>query len=276
MGLLSSITGALSKAVTTVKEYASAEKKALVAAFLPSPDVAAARRLNTFGTTSKTVAGVAIVGTAAAAVLAAPAAAGVAARSAIASTAAKAAPVVGKSILSAAKANPILATAAVLSAPTVATAVIKNPKVIGSAAGAISDLQIAGINVAAGNKNILEAAKEYATDHPIATGIGAAVTAAAVISKIPAGVGYAIGKSDSDKVVPTGLPSQELTTISKLPTSTPASSSMIPLTPATQVVGRSVGTTKKRKATKKTPSTSTNIRFNIVNALGNKTYLSRV
>lgn len=274
MGLLSSIKSTISKGVGLVKDTG----KVLKDTFAPSEEVGAARRKEVFGTESKAVAA-GVITVAAAAAIAAPTAAGVAVLKKAGST-----------IASSSLATKVVGTAAVI---TTAGAVSKNPKIATKAAAKVaeapSNLFNYGQNIGELTKNpSLENLKTVASENPYLS----ALTVAAG--------GYVVGKGLSSAA--SGLMSYASTQklenaaenlkdvaeqaigdgVSYLPTTTKMSSesqiipvtadkniSTVPLTPATQVVGKSVSTTtKKRKRAPRSHtgrSQSQSLRVNIFN-----------
>lgn len=201
--------------------------------------------------------------------------------------------------------SPVKTIAATAAAPIVATAVVSNPKTVSSSVKAGVDLYATALKVAANPSSAVDKAKEYVKEHPVATSVFLGAAAAYGISKVPSAAGYVVGKlSDQQSLKdqynqlvkeqqkykdefknPTPLPtdnskqpSPSVGTPGVMPVST---SSDIPLTPATQVLGKSVSTgTRKKKKKRINNGSMPQIRLNVINAnqsrlSTSRTYLSR-
>jgi len=227
-------------------------KDKFVSTFLPSAEVAAARRKDVFGTESKAVVGTAIIGSAGLALAAAPAAAALGVRG----VAAKA----GSAFLGARL--PVKA-AVVLGAPIAAGALLNEPKVATRTVGGVLNLQ----------SNLFQAAKEPSfqnikdvfTENPVLTGVLGAVALGAVAAPIAATVA-ARGRSESRSRDEFQVRTQEMMVLpSPPPSSLPEA---MPVTPETQVLGREAGggaVTRRRKPAKKITPNRMTVRVNVLN-----------
>jgi len=226
--------------------------------FLPSPEVGAARRKDVFGTESKKVATVAIVGAAGAAIAAPVLLAGVSARSALSAA--------GGAF---ARSSLFTKTAVVFGAPAVVAAVIKEPKVVTRTAGGIANTQA----------NIYEAVKDPSAqnvkdiflENPIiSTGAAAILGGGITAGAIRAGQVVQEVISDAKDNVPNIQPAAPPFPSSNSP-STPSedvAGSSVPLTPETQVLGREVKSAqvvRRRAQRARRPAPQGNVRVNVLN-----------
>ena len=260
--------------------------------FLPTAEVSAARRLSTFNTTNKAVVGASIIGIAATAGIGGAAAglSGVAAKTAIRSAVAP----LASSLINVAKANPIKTTAvglgAAIAAPFVVSSVVSHPTVITKT--------VAGsINV---EKNLIQLGKEpsiaglekLAKENPVIVG-GAAVIGAALAGKGLGMIGASLLNTaavrDATKAarelqnnsVSPVLSEQLGNSVTPNSKDTTGISTSTPITPSTQVMGKSAGrkSISSRKHSMKPIASSThNFRINIINAnqsrITSKRYIS--
>ena len=216
--------------------------------FLPSESVSAKRRLDVFGTESKAVAGTGIVGTAAA-LIAAPAliAAGGGGRAVLSSAGSR---------LAATSTTTKLGLA--VAAPVAAGLVIDEPKRISRTAGGIVNFE-SNLFQAAKDPSI-QSVKDIFIENPIISS-GVAVAGAAALGLGIGGLATIANtaairentREGRDAINDIVLPSASA---GLLPQNsdrhlTPALPAEEPLTPQTQVMGRQVtGTTRKRRASK--------------------------
>jgi len=277
MGFFDFIGNAVNTSAKAVQNAATSFKET----FLPSADVAAQRRFQTFGTTNPVVAGAAIVGGAAVALVGGAAVAGSAAARAVVTTVgsgiAKAsgqiASTVGKAFVSA----PIPTTASVfIGVPTVAGILSSKPELITKVPGAAFDF---GKSVA-----------DFVDKKPLASTIigGAAVAGTALL--VAKGTGLLDGNDNKKDEKPIGdelpkdnkkekidkpkdslPPAKNNDSLPKDKKEAPPVAPPVPLTPAVQVLGKSVSTTKRRKRTSRnTNSNQSGVRVTVNNAIGNR------
>jgi len=260
MALFGKVTGLIKKATTKAKDT-----------FLPSEKVSAARRKETFGTESKAVAGVAIIGAAAIAAASTPAA--------IVGGAAKVAQKVGSSFA----ASSLTTQATVVTGGLIAAgAVSSNPALLKKAASVPAGLVNIGSNVGKVSKNpSLEGVKNIVKENPVLTSaLGAAAlvgVSGAAVKTLPGVISsLSLAKAVEGMEESTGLLKDVIVDggkianpaiVSSIPPGaiyTPGADTVIktpgvpnvstvPLTPSTQVVGKSVTTSsravyKRRKA----------------------------
>jgi len=262
----------------------------LKSTFAPSPSVSAARRQSVFGTTSKPavasaiIGGAAVVGVAGAAVGLSGLAAKTVVQSAIK-------PVVS-GIVSVAKANPAITgtiiTAGAIASPFIVSSVVSNPTVVTKSAAGIANFES---NLwKAGKDPSLESFGNIVKENPVISGvIGAA--GLAIAGKTISGTATSLLNTSAIRAQTEQL--REITGNAQLPSSsastgnqiTPSSESTTgisttgPITPATQVLGKSASTgIAKRRTTKNKQVSTQNFRINIINAnqsrLTTKRYIS--
>jgi len=167
--------------------------------------------------------------------------------------------------------------AVVAAAPIVTSAVVSNPKIVTSAAKAPKELSRFGSDVGGLIKEpSVKKAKELLQESPlIVTALGVAGVAA-VGPGIVSAIGTAkqakaterVAESISNLPAAVGHNSPQETGLS--PYASPAAASQVPLTPATQVMGREVSTTngaQRRISRRKPPSKpqTQSVRLNILN-----------
>lgn len=220
--------------------------------FLPSESVSAKRRLDVFGTESKAVAGTVIVGSAAA-LIAAPylIAEGGGAGAVLKSAGSK---------LAASSTSTKVAVA--IGAYPLATAIIDKPKIVTQTAGAYVEFEK---NLGELAKNpTFDNAKELVKDNPKTSAVVGGLLALGVNKYIPWGAIFnakniqdqtdAIREQTEvikETVQNVPLPSAGLPTQNSDRALSPALPAEEPLTPQTQVMGRQVtGTARKRRASK--------------------------
>ena len=228
----------------------------LKSTFLPSAEVSAARRQATFGSTSKAKAGAIIVGTAAAAIVAPVLATSSTARatagavvtkvaSSVSSAGGAVAKAVGKSFID----SPIKATVGTLiGAPLVIGAIAKKPSVL---------IDLPKKSYATGGK-IVEVVQKNPVPSAIIGGISGGVLGYELIDKLFGkseqlsgdlkAVGDNITIPSSPSLYPSGMPVSP--TGATLPVGDLTPTSVTPITPATQVLGRPAGSIVKRKKKK--------------------------
>lgn len=242
--------------------------------FLPSEEVSAARRLDTFGTESKLVAGTVIVGAAVAAI-AAPIAIG----------AAGGAKAVGGKVLSYVAANP-LKTLLVgsVAAPVITGTVVREPKTVTRAAGGYVNFESNLYSLA--KEPSRENAEKLFSENPIiSTAAGAgllyvagkgAVGAASLVSnaRTAAAIGNA-AEDQSEKIadaIQTGFNNLPTSTTSGLPAVVPPNSGIAtstaesqPITRETTVLGREPTKTYKRRKSRALARPVPPVRLQILN-----------
>lgn len=242
MGLLSSIGSALKSAASAVGTFLSDT-------FLPSEEVAASRREAVFGTESKAIATTAILTAGTIGLAATLPASAVSAVGAAVGTGLKK---VGSLVASSFVKSPIATTAGVLvGIPTVAGIISEKPSLV-------TTLPAKAFNAGAGLVNAIE-------EHPIASAIIGSVAGGTILYE---GAKKILGSDSGNTTLPTVAAAPASTASSELPASsisTP-SSSTVPLTPATQVLGKSVSTSYSgsRKKTKK-GQLQNQIKVNVIN-----------
>lgn len=235
--------------------------------FLPSEEVSAARRLDTFGTESKAIAGTVIVGTAVALIAAPPLIARAGGISGVAGS-------VGRALSTLPlKDKIVLGGATAIAAPIIAGQVVREPKTItrsvGGAANFESNLYQASRDPS--KQNI----KDIFLENPvISTGVAAlgllavgggvagAIATARNTAAINENTQSMIGSVPSVPGSSAPLPVEVITSDDE---SGPSST---PLTPQTQVLGREVtgsGNRSRRSPRKKAAASSSNVRVNILN-----------
>ena len=261
---------------SAIKNIVSKPVEAFKKTFLPSAEVSAKRRLDTFGTTSKTVAATVIVGTAAA-LIAAPSlitkAGGIK----------QAAATVVKAVIPKSTTGKVISAFA---APAVVGAVVGNPKIITKTAGGIINLES---NIYELLKDpSLENAKTLVTENPVIVGglaaAGLIVTGGGIATI--ASIANTAAVKESTEATKEAVEDILLTETSKeketqlpiitpglppavLPTDKNKGASLVPITPETQVLGKaakSPGVTRS-KSSKRAPRSSNNqnLRVNIYN-----------
>ncbi len=277
--------GALAKIAEKAKKVAEKAKNT----FLPSEKVSAERRLNTFGSESKTKAGAIIVGGAAVVGVAGAAVglAGATAKAVTGPVVSKVGTTVGTSLLNVAKKNPIKTA---IITPIVGLQLATNPKAR-SAAKEVT-IQTAGFILDAGTSKSFTDLKEAVINNPY----GAAVTGLTVAGASAAAI-YYTGKgfneltSNKDNVTQIiGEKIKELKDENVLPTnsiipdniSLPKEDikalvpSQTPLTPQTIPLGKEIsGSTKKYSSNKykKTVAPTQMIRLTINNQNRNAKFI---
>jgi len=247
MSLLSSIKSAVGKAKDT---------------FLPSAAVAEQRRIDTFGTSSKTVAASVIVGTAVAAIAAPAAITKVGGISQVAN----------KVVTSIGNASLGTKVAIAVATPAAIGTIVREPATITKAPAAIANFE----------KNVYELAKDpsvanvkdLVTENPIiAGGVALAVTGASLGSAAVIASNLSNTSALKENTASMQLPSEsKYKEIKETPLSSPSypmvAGSDTPVTPATQVVGKSASSSIAKRSSKtraRTSNISNNLRVQIIN-----------
>lgn len=235
--------------------------------FLPSEKVAAERRLKTFGTESKTVAGVAVIGAGALAIAAPVLAAAPTIRAAVVSTGTS----IAQSVISIPAKIATYATSGVL--PAVKT-VAATAVVAGGGLKLVPALYEETKKATEAAVPILTGEKEFKVDDLPAIGktVGAAIGMGAIGTAAGYGAYQLLADDDTkEKVKETInsiLPTDDKLPVTELP-KTSSTSSLVPITPSTQVIGKeasSVTRYRKKKKTKEPVRMSQSLRINILNA----------
>jgi len=246
--------------------------------FAPSPSVSAARRQSVFGTTSKTVAASVIVGGAVAAIAAPAAIAATGGARVVGSlVASKVASLSAKQFVVAGIATPIIA-GAVYNSPSIVT---KTPTAVGSTVGNLFKF---------GEKPSFETFGNIYKENPVVAGAATAALIGAIGGGVVAGTTSLLNTSAiraqteqlreiTGNAQPPSLSASTGNQITPSSESTTGISTTGPITPATQVLGKSASTgIAKRRTTKNKQVSTQNFRINIINAnqsrLTTKRYIS--
>lgn len=174
--------------------------------------------------------------------------------------------------------------ATVVAAPLVVSALVSNPRAVGSVASAPSSLARFGGNASGLIADpSIEKAMQVAKESPIITtaiGVGAAAVAGRGLTGTIATIANtrAVNKN-TQQALPNEVPISNSKSVPLAIPSSNAAPSMVPLTPATQVVGREVSKTSgrtlaARKRARARPSSSNTFRVQIVNQNRNS-YIGR-
>ena len=261
----------------------------LKSTFAPSNSVSAARRQSVFGTTSKPAVASAIIGGAAVVGVAGAAVglSGLAAKTVIQSAIK---PVVS-GIVQIAKANPIVTgtilTGAAITSPFIVSSIVSNPKVVTKSASGIANFES---NLwKAGKEPSLESFGNVVKENPVISGvIGAA--GLAIAGKTIGGVATSLLntsairaqteqlKEITGNAQPPSLSASTGNQITPSSESTTGISTTGPITPATQILGKSAGTSIAKHKHYKKQVQQQSFRINIINAnqsrLTTKRYIS--
>jgi len=230
--------------------------------FLPDAETSRQRRLKTFGTENKAIVGGIIVGAAAAAI-AAPVA--IAARGGLG--------VVSRSVGSAIAGSSFKTkVATAVGIPIAAGLIVNDPTRITKAPAAVLNFQ-GNLYEAAKNPSI-QNFKDLVVENPVlAIGSTALLTGAAAAGT--AAIIDAVRDKDVDvdipevkfSDIPYAPPVQNLPAFEASPSSATKAGSPIPITPETQIIGKSAssGVARRKKAKKKSVSSTPSVRVQLLN-----------
>jgi len=175
-----------------------------------------------------------------------------------------------KSVFTTAIQNPKTTAAVALFAPSAATYVFNNPSAIKDTGKAYIDFQKAGILVASGKSTLVDEAKKFVVDHPVATAIGVGAATVATLKNIP-GIGSAgavlagdLLDDDGDKASQTSTPKENIIGGSVLTTQIPTND-VFPIAPQTKTLTTAPRSRKKAKSLNTQPVRVTN-KIQIINA----------